>query len=786
MRRIISLCLALWLGGGIFFAGGATQAQNAPPNLPFAPQPTARPRLLITEAYLDGVLLPRWHGASATAARYRAYVESRQPEADLAQYPEQVTRSLALAYLLTGERAYADRALLGLLRMVDSLQSHPSLTTNSAWDELFLERAAEVAIAYDWLYPALSNADRQGLENILTRTLAVLNDPVKGQGRAYQLALGSDGYLFAAFDHWGARLIWALTATSIALLGDNPNAPSSLAYARELFTEWMLPALDDLSGGAWAEGPTYGYQSAWALTQTATSFWTTFGEDYFTASRWWYDRLAYDMFLPYPTIQRVANAPDGMPFWGYPSIIGDSERYSDAALLGRATDALLSTVFSGSDQAAWMNWFLAQAPPNQASPVLEGAFAVHEFLWRDPDAEGFPPPWLLLITARSGHAFLRSSWDLNDPNALYISFNAGGRYAEHQFFDAGGLTLWFRDADLLLRSGVYSGVGGSEHDANYYGRSIAANTILICDLNENFSAVRPNAERFVWLNDCGQRSMTPLPPTAINSFFRGENAATYDTGQILRFVQRAGISYIRADLTNAYNSPRYTSADNRPKVNEVMRELVYLRPFTLLIHDRVIPIDDFKPLLNFHTEREPILQGDWWTLSNPDSGTTLYLNSVAPNTLQDIFTGYEVAGEDVSLAFGQPTQNTYESEPYGLQRLQIMPLEQAEIYGFLTLITLRDTPRRAPPITTYIEGDNLYGLAFQDWQVMFALNIGNVTAASFDITPDVVNLWLTGLQPSANYRLTWSNNQRTDVSADASGALYAAVEAGGTVRLARR
>jgi hypothetical protein len=766
MRQWIIFLLCLVSLASLF---QPARAQIGSPPLPVADSLTARPRILLTRPYIEQTLHPRMEANTESWQIFFAYVSGQQPEADVAEHPVEVTRSLAVAYLVTGERGFADRAKIGLLRMVDYLENHPAMNNLEPWDAAFLDYLAGIAVAYDWLYDTFSAADRTALGDVMLRAAAVLNDPTRDIERIYY-PKDDDGYRFISFDHWGSRTVWALTATGITLLGENPAAPDLIDYARDLFTGWIIPTLDQLSGGSWAEGPTYGYLAGWANVQTATAFWTARGENMFDNTRWWYDRMAYDMFLTQPSIQHVRNQPDGMPLWGYSSIIGDSERYSQAALFGRAQDMLLSTIYAGTDHAAWMNWFLGQSTAESDIPVLQGWMAVEEFLWRDAAIAGFPPPWKIWYTAGTGQVFLRSSWEAD---AVTIQFNAGDHFSAHQFFDQGSLTITRGGDELLVRSGVYSGEGASDHDANYYGRTIAANTLLICDLGEDFDGIRPNRERAVWLNDCGQR---PVPP-AVNPYVVAEKHLPYETGTILRFSEEGNLHYFRADLTPAYNSTVYVSPGNQPKVSEVLREFIYIRPGWLVIHDRAAPINDGSTLINMmHLSTPPTENGDWLEVRAGNS--LMYLGQFAPQAVYQLSEGYSVQGETI-----EPIFNPYENQPYGIHHVQFV-----DSNFFLTVIAVDDERfSLAPPTAAYVPGDGVYGVRLNDWQLMFDDDPGDITQATYPVLPDVPNLFLTGLEPLGSYRVTLPAGTRTTMQADDAGTLYIFLtELGQEIRIQRR
>lgn len=763
VQLIILLCL---LGSSV-----SARVQIGDPDLPVNTSLTARPRLLLNRTYLDQTLRPRMEDETRAWQVFQSYVDSRQPENEFETYPVQTMRSLAIAYQVTGDVQYADRAKIPLFLMVAGLESHPAMTSDETWDEDFVEWVTGVAIGYDWLYDTLRLDDRTALVNVLLRAVDILNDPTRDEGRVY--IQSEDGtYRFSAYDHYGPRIVWAQTAVGIALLGDTELAVSQIDYARTLFNGWIVPALDDLHGGAWAEGPTYGYLATWAAVQTAAAFWMALGENYFDNSRWWYDRMPYDMFLHYPqTYQRESGT-----FWNYPSMFGDTIRFSEDAFYGRAQDMLLSTVYSGTEHAGWMNWFLAQE--GESSPSLAGRMAVEEFLWREEDSSGIPIPWNSWFTLRSGHFFMRSGWTLEDgtldPNATVITFSAGDHFATHQFFDQGNLMLWRAGEELLVRSGVHSG-GFSDHDANYYGRTVAGNTILVCDLAESFNQIRPNDEREVWLNDCGQRTLNPNPASAINPYFRQANAAVYETGELLRVAQEGGMTYARASLTAAYNSADFTSADNQPKVREVLRELVYIRPGMLVIHDRVTPMEGpFIPSVMFHTQSEPVEDGDWLKIIQGDS--VLYLAGIAPQNTHEIDTGYVVAGEEIPF-----TPNPYEDEAYGLYSIRFMPIEARVSHFFLTLLIAGDASADTPSGWQYIQGTGVRGAAWGDWLVIFDDDPGDISQAAFQA--DRANVLVTGLQPLGAYRLTLPDGTRDEVVADDAGTLYIFLETLGELRL---
>lgn len=740
----------------------------------------AHPRLLITQQYLDETLKPRAQSSAPAWTALAEYVDSGEPEEDAEWTPDAALRSLAVAWLVTGNAEYARRAQGIMIDLVNRVETDPAMTGDGALDGPLMENVAALAVGYDWLYSALTDADRAALRDTLWRAAKRLRNPAADTDGLIWL----DGQLMA-FGNYDARWLWALTATGLALWGDVETANTLVEFCRVTLTDTVIPALDLQTGGAWAEGPVYGFIAGWPKVQTALAWWTATGENYFDDTRWWYDRLAYDMFLYHPSETRTYNEDWGEPMHSYPSIIGDSERYHGAVFWGRAQDLMLRAVYVGFDHANWMDWFLRQPPDAMPSWLV-----VEEFLWRDPSRLGTPPPVTTWDAPYLGHVFMRSAWATDtgtlDQSATYVSFNAGDRLAYHQFYDQGNFTIFHNGQELVVRSGVYSGDGTSEHDANYYARTIAANTLLICDLAEDFDGIRPNNERDVWLNDCGQRSMRPASRTAINVAALLENWQAYDTGSIVRFGEIGDVTYMRADLTGAYNSPFYTTPGNRAKVSTVMRELVYWRPGTVLVSDRVVTTyPTYTPIAMFHFQTKPAPDGLFFGALVNDSA--IYMQNLLPNSTVTLVSGFEVAGQTIDKSWGEPVSNNFERDPYGFFRLEITPGQPNLDNWFLTAFTAQDAEQPRPPDGLLVPPDDgMRGAVLGTVQVMFDATPddgADIRQTAFAVGPGVQYTLVTGLVPNAAYQLEGEGQTSQTLTANDAGMVVIANVPPGTVRL---
>ena len=77
--------------------------------------------------------------------------------------------------------------------------------------------------------------------------------------------------------------------------------------------------------------------------------------------------------------------------------------------------------------------------------------------------------------------------------------------------------------------------------------------------------------------------MSPRSLVAHNADEFYEFRDIFDVARVVSFADDGRAVSVVADITNAYNNPRYTTPGNKPKVNRVYRSLVYVRGLDLLV-----------------------------------------------------------------------------------------------------------------------------------------------------------------------------------------------------------
>jgi hypothetical protein len=126
-------------------------------------------------------------------------------------------------------------------------------------------------------------------------------------------------------------------------------------------------------------------------------------------------------------------------------------------------------------------------------------------------------------------------------------------------------------------------------------------------------------------NDGGQRTMSPRGLAVANAdqFYRDRDI--FDVARVVSFRDDGRAVTVVADITNAYNNPRYSTPGNKPKVNRVYRRLMYIRGLDLLaIADTVESTNpQFQKKWLLHALDHIEIQGE---VESVDAGESVHRN----------------------------------------------------------------------------------------------------------------------------------------------------------------
>ena len=442
-----------------------------------------------------------------------------------------------------------------------------------------------IAHFYDWGYAALSPEQRRDLVEWLHATTR------------FEHVDCPEGGLYMRND--GASVTQGVAAAVYATLDENPDQQQMLAWFDERWSQ-TLQALDIMGkGGATGEGNAYGTSpTALGIITAANVAWTAAGRDLFASHPFFRQRLLYDAFATYPGVIGGPSDPTRFPDNPFPeeaSIGGDSRRA--AGWLNRGTrrnGLMLSRRFAGTEEADTWNWVFRQPAIDRA---YEDNDCVFDVLYYSPPPRMVKPRRLSFFDPSMGYVYIRSDWD--SPDATWIAFWAGPHIDTHQHLDQGSFTV-FKRRDLAPKTGHYDDDSVfNPHHLGWYTRTISSNGILIgdphevfrgfiagmgCDANGKSLSQTTEAK---WPgcipNDGGQRTFVPAGGMGVRNAENFQNKRdAYDVARVVSFRDEGGAVTVVADITNAYNNPRFSTQGNKPKVTRVFRRLVYIRRLDMI------------------------------------------------------------------------------------------------------------------------------------------------------------------------------------------------------------
>jgi hypothetical protein len=344
----------------------------------------------VAKRWADRILAEARRARSAAPIRYdpaRGIECARQLQ-------KEVTH-LALAYRLTGDASFLDRARSDLL----------AAAAWPGWDQpSFLataETTTSVAIGYDWLYEKLSADDHARLRD------AIVRKGLQPGLNAYRT--GSQSWV-EAHHNWNLVCNGGMIVGALAVMDESPKvAREVLASAQRSIANGLSAFAPD---GGWEEGPTYWSYATRYLAYAVASLRGTFG--------------TLGGFESFPGVARTGAfrmhtvGPTGQNF----NFADSSENPGDSPQM-----FALAWACQRPEYAAW------ERRRSHTDP------SVFDLLWyQGADAKAS------LATVPTGAFFrgvgvaaFRAAWD--DPDATYVAFKGGSNRAHHGHLDLGTFVL---------------------------------------------------------------------------------------------------------------------------------------------------------------------------------------------------------------------------------------------------------------------------------------------------------------------------------------------------------
>ncbi len=524
----------------------------------------------------------------------------------------------------------------------------------------FAHDLARCAIAYDLCHPYWTAEQRSRFHDYVNKTV--------------DANIRSETHVF--HNGWYGYKNWGIGLACYATYYENPRAVEILQSLEQDWKTRAAPAFELAGdGGGWAEGYYINYfLYEWLFFCEAARFCE--GKDYYAdAPRFFENRAIASMFEAYPGIG-IYNSRRSVPMGDGGGRVFGGDR--DKTLSARR---ILVNHFRSDPAHQAVHTFNESTPRSSV-----GVYAYKDFLWRDTtvekgDLKNFK---LSHFSPGPGHVYARSSWD---EDATYFFFKASDRFTAHQHLDAGHFVI-YKHSELIGDGGHYDAFG-SAHDVNYHLRTIAHNTILILDPNETWPGIRAGN---VTGNDGGQHHNWPHHNGAVTDPQDWQkDKKLYDIADIIAFEDKGDYLYVAADCTRAY-SPK--------KLDYFTRQIVFLRPGTFIIFDRVRSKDPaFKKTFLLQAMTTPAREGGHFVVTN-DKGR-LFIQTLLPASPAVRL----VSGEDLYSYGGKDYPPDRDTGPAPECRIEISPSSPSNIDYFLHVLTTADSGTASIPSGHFNAGD---------------------------------------------------------------------------------
>ena len=509
----------------------------------------------------------------------------------------------------------------------------------------FAHDLARCAIVYDLCYEHWTQEQRAKFHEYINKTV--------------DANVRSETHVF--HNGWYGYKNWGIGLACYATYYENSRAPEILSALEHECRTRAEPALDAAGdGGGWAEGY---YISYWLYE------WLFFcevarnceGIDYYEqAPKFFMNRAVASMFETYPGIRRY-NSRRSIPMGdgGGRTFGGDRDKVLSAR-------RILVNYFRDDPEHQAVHTFNETTPRSSV-----GVYAYKDFLWRDDTVdEGDLKAFRLShISPGPGYIYARSSWD---EDATYFFFKCGDRYTAHQHLDVGHFLI-YKYEELAGDGGHYDSFG-SEHDVNYHLRTIAHSTILVYDPSETWPGIRAGK---VTGNDGGQAHDWPHHNGAVVDMDDWqEKKHLYDIADILAFEDQGSYVYMAGDCTRAYSSD---------KLEYFTRQIVFLRPGTFVIFDRVKSREPgFKKTWLLQAMKTPAKAESQMVITNGQG--RLFIQPLLPSNPK-----ISLITEPNLYSYGGNTYSPGKDTGAAPEcRIEISPSEPASVDYFLNVLTATD------------------------------------------------------------------------------------------------
>jgi hypothetical protein len=380
--------------------------------------------------------------------------------------------SLAFAYLITGNEAYAEEAK----RWIKHVCSWDvNGTTSTAYhDDLGRWILSSMSAAVDWIYDTLTPED-----------LAVIRPVLLARGRElYRIQVRP--LANRLYDSHAITSLCYLTRAALVLC-DLPEAQEWLAFTARFYQDHYPPWGG--SDGGWSEGTAYW---KWSVTQAleAAELLKVAGLADLFAKDWYQNTGYFKMYFHPPGSKHANGFGDGAAF-----DVLDNTDYTNMIMFAAGT---------GNEYFKWY----AQQLQQRSGRWFDDYMRAYCFLFRYSDQisqlEAKPPSDLPRSKAfyDIGHVALHSNLaQAKDDVSLYFKSSPLGSIS-HSHGEQNSFTLSAWNEALAISSGWYDWYGSDQH-FNFNRQTRSKNTILVDGEGQHYRSIDAAGEITAFFTGAG-------------------------------------------------------------------------------------------------------------------------------------------------------------------------------------------------------------------------------------------------------------------------------------------
>ncbi|SDE11484.1 Cohesin domain-containing protein [Paenibacillus sp. UNCCL117] len=609
----------------------------------------------------------------------------------------------ALRYVLLNDVDQGNQAVLMMKNFLNSVDFSNPNQYHQIGDTINM-----AAIVYDWCYPLMFDTERDAVV-------------IKMKALANYSEIGYDNLVTNAVEgHPSESMVMKdLFAAGVAVYERDTEIYEKAAGA--VFNKYVPVRNFWYESGMHHQGDSYGMQGRYEPELWSQIITRRMGhEDLFTEKQG--DVLMRAIYT---------RRPDGQ-------LLRDGDSYQDVYTIPNVTwkyETVSMLAASQYENPYVRDMFLKEYVPGSVDAVMEMLLVPSNMVSRPVD----DLPLTQYFGSPMGSMVARTGWDdpvginKNSPSVVAEMKIGGYWFGNHQHLDMGSFQLYYQGS-LAVDSGMYSGVlapgqtttqdYGSDHDRNYFKRTIAHNSMLVYDPSEVFRYRGWQLD-----NDGGQRwaNSTYAEAHSLEQLVGKDYSRAKVTGHEYGTDPYAPeYSYIKGDLTQAYSD----------KVKQFERSMMFFNlkdsthPAAMVVFDKVVSKDSsFEKYWLLHSMEKPEVNGSAATITRNNSD---YSGKLVNETLLPLNASVDIVGDhDYNFQVFDTSYDQWPLEPpnlppgqytieQGAYRVEVKPTIKAETDYFLNVMQVMDSGQTVTLPTRRLDADLMTGAQIDDRAVWFS------------------------------------------------------------------